>query len=30
MIYSSKQIGIKDGKLENLPSPGGRGLRGGG
>jgi iron complex transport system substrate-binding protein len=30
MIYSSKQIGIKDGKLKNLPSPGERGLRGGG
>ena len=29
MIYSSKKIGIKDGKLKNLPSPGGRGLRGG-
>ncbi len=27
MIYSSKKIGIKDGKLKNLPSPGGRGLR---
>ena len=30
MIYSSKQIGIKDGKLKNLPYPGERGLRGGG
>ena len=30
MIYSSKKIGIKDGKLKNLPSPGERGSRGGG
>jgi len=30
MTYSLKKIGMKDGKLKNLPSPGGRGLRGGG